>query len=586
MDLIIGNPIGFIAAAIGIPAVLLIHFLQRKSRTVTINTLFLIENKNRESRAGRRLQFWRNSPSFWLQIIAVLLLTWLLAQPRWIRSESHQHIAFVLDSSLSMAAFEQPLKDAITAQASKLERTAAQTTWHLIPSDPNAPSLYRGTKKKELLAALEQWHPTLGEHDISPALRSAQLVTRSSGLIVYVTDHTTTPLPSGIHRLAIGDTLDNLGFTGVQIEYREGQTLWRTLVKNYSAQPQTAKWWLELKGQRSEARAISIPANQSYALQGAFPEGQDKVELVLADDAFGTDNRLPIIRPLPKTLTVNTTGSDSFQKWIQPIKQSLPQTIPAVDATQSDLLFCTYLGIENQQSTLSRIIFLNTESETSDLVQPNYTHESHPLIEGLNWNGLLYKKPTTEIPLQSNDQVLLWGNQTPLIFLREMSPRKYELYFNLVPDESNLERLPSFILLTHRFVELVRRAKPSFHRTNIDSHQKITLRSSGPLTLRQTHAEQIKEINLTTAQANALRAPATPSFITLAEGENTLLEAAVQFADTREADFSAAGSSNDLTAVDLELATLNSEPDRLLPLWLLLLAATLLANWHYTGRQR
>src|SRR5690349_20650245 len=93
-----GNLLGF-WALLGVPVILAIHFLQRESRQVVTSTLFLLEQLAPESAQGRRWERLRNSVTLWLQILAVLLLTWLLVQPRWLRANSIQHVVIVLDSS-------------------------------------------------------------------------------------------------------------------------------------------------------------------------------------------------------------------------------------------------------------------------------------------------------------------------------------------------------------------------------------------------------------------------------------------------------------------------------------------------------
>ena len=103
-SLLFSNPAGF-WALLGIPAVLLIHFLQRESRRVRASTLFLLEQLAPESAQGRRFERLRNSAALWLQLLAVLLFAWLLAGPRWLRPDSVQKVVFVLDSSASMSAF-------------------------------------------------------------------------------------------------------------------------------------------------------------------------------------------------------------------------------------------------------------------------------------------------------------------------------------------------------------------------------------------------------------------------------------------------------------------------------------------------
>src|SRR6516225_2516595 len=98
------HPAGFFAL-LAVPAVLLIHFLQRESRQVTVSTLFLLDVLAPESAAGRRFERLRQSVPLWLQLLSALLLTWLIVQPRWVRRHSVQQIVLLLDSSVSMSAF-------------------------------------------------------------------------------------------------------------------------------------------------------------------------------------------------------------------------------------------------------------------------------------------------------------------------------------------------------------------------------------------------------------------------------------------------------------------------------------------------
>ncbi len=54
-------------ALLGLPVVLAIHFLQRRSRRQTITTLFLLQQMHRESETGNRFERLRSSIPLWLQ---------------------------------------------------------------------------------------------------------------------------------------------------------------------------------------------------------------------------------------------------------------------------------------------------------------------------------------------------------------------------------------------------------------------------------------------------------------------------------------------------------------------------------------
>jgi hypothetical protein len=192
VDLILSNPAGFWALA-GIPVILAIHLFQRESRTVLISTLFLLKDISPESVEGRRLDRLRHSLLLWLQLLAVLILTWILVGPRWLREDSVQKVAVVVDSSSSMEAFRDRWKEVLERELGRLGRTAATTEWTLLESDPGAGTLYSGNELERLVAALDDWRPRLGAHDVSGALRTGQELVRNEGVLLFVTDH----LPKG-----------------------------------------------------------------------------------------------------------------------------------------------------------------------------------------------------------------------------------------------------------------------------------------------------------------------------------------------------------------------------------------------------
>ena len=71
--------------------------------------------------------------------------------------------------------------------------------------------------------------------------------------------------------------------------------------------------------------------------------------------------------------------------------------------------------------------------------------------------------------------------------------------------------------------------------------------------------------------------------MTIRQGDQPLLTAAVHFGDPREADFTACASTNleqNTTNAAIERQT---RPDPFWRVWLLLLLATLLVSWKYTA---
>ncbi|MEI8313136.1 MAG: BatA domain-containing protein, partial [Verrucomicrobiota bacterium] len=238
-SLLFSNPFGF-WALLGIPAILLIHLLQRKSRKVRSSTLFLLDQLAPESAQGRRFERLRNSANLWLQLLAVLLFAWLLAGPRWQRPDSVQSAVIVLDSSASMSAFADHARKVLAEKSAALAAAAARTEWTVLESLQSRKTLYSGTDREAMLASLGLWHPDGSGHDPEPVMRAALGLVRGKGAVVFVTDHPAA-VPAGVAVLAVGSPVENAGFTGLQAD-RES---WRVLVRNYGSLPVRRTWKID-----------------------------------------------------------------------------------------------------------------------------------------------------------------------------------------------------------------------------------------------------------------------------------------------------------------------------------------------------
>jgi hypothetical protein len=544
------NPLGFLAL-LAIPAILAIHFLQRESRRVQTSTLFLLEKLAPESAAGRRFERLRNSVPLWLQLLAVLLLTWVLVQPRFLTRGSAHRVVVVLDSSVSMLPFRDAMLRQLDEQTASLSRAAATTEWQLLESDPARPKLYSGTDRAALLHAAAQWQPHLGTHHFAPAVELAQMLLRGAGTLLFVSDRA-TPLPEGVRLLAVGRPLENCGFTGVTFDGDE----WRVLVRNYGRTAQRRTWRIAARGEQSPPQELALEPGQSLALTGKIPEGADACELLLDADEFPLDDRLPLVRPAAKRLTISTADS--------PFSEFLAQFTRSIEAvehgtTNPDVWLTTTEADPPQLPNTTAIVFVHDPTPTGKLLPGNIVAVHHPLNPEANWSGLLVQE-TEHLTPAPNEQTLLWQGERPLIFLREHGST-IQLVVNFDLAASNAARLPAFVLLLHRFVEQVRSSKIAPETRNVQTNQLL-------------HVAGDPE--------HSRRAPAAPEFFEIRHQEQLLLRGAAHFADAREADFRDAttidSSSDESTA---RLIEQNSAGDALAPLWTLLLAAALVTSWSW-----
>ena len=576
-------------ALLGIPTVILIHFLQRKAKLIPVSTLFLLEKTQREASSGRHFDRLTQSIPLWMQLLGVLLLTWLLLEPRYPLSRSTQRIAIVLDSSASMMVSKNRLIEQLSNELPQLKGFATDVEYTVLESTPGKQRLYAGKSTEELLASLEQWQPLAGVTDPTQSLRLARSLVSRDGIVLYATDTPSESLPFETVQLSVGKAIENVGFTGVSFETKDGSLLWRATLQNYSDQEATRTWFVDSgKGTPPEPKTVTLPARSLVTLQSNFPKQAERIQLKLSNDEFPTDDTLRLIRPQPKQIKIDAapTLDTLSKKLLRAIEQLTLGT--AVDA---DITLTAYDPLDPTPVLGNAIIFVNDGTQGGQYLAGGIIAEKHPLLDGLNWQSLLIRE-TIALEIRPNDQTLLYQDKRPLILLRTLPataerPACQQLLFNFDPRLSNIENQPALIVILLRFIEQVRAVKVALSQENLETSQPITLASKSttpptPVRLIEIDAAgqvlRSKEVDLN----QPLSAPEIPGYFRYQQGEETLLEAATYFADTREADFRACAETNQLGDAQAAAIQAHSKGDPYWHLWLLGLIGVLLISWYYT----
>jgi hypothetical protein len=560
-------------ALLGLPAVIAIHFLQERARKLRTSTLFLLEHLAPESRGGVHFDRLRQSLPMWLQLLAVLLIAWVLAGPRWMRSDSRQAVVIVLDDAISMSAYLPETRALIASRLHALNASAAHTDWTLLESDLAQPALYHGAELPLLLDALAKWQPQLGTHDPAPALRLAQSLVRGEGLVIFATNHQ-TELPGGVAVLSAAKPLANCGFTAATVTRESGAPIWHALIKNYGTQTQTRAWRVHAGATDSPKQSITLQPGEALTVEGPFPPGAERCELRLDDDAFAVDNTLPVLIPKPKSLTVAITATGDFADSLAKVVNSIPNT--RIGTLNVEVAMSLYDPAAPVLEKLNSIEFPAPGSSAATPAAGWVLAADHPLMDGLNWSGLLAPH-LGGLQTISGDEPLLWHGSEPLIVLRH-GEKTAHLLFNFAPEDSNAMRLPAFVLLIRRFLETIRETKISAESLNTDTHQPLAIACDPQGALTLTAGSRPAQILPASAVAT-LRAPALPGFFTVKQGDALRLEGAAQFADPREADLSTREPLDTVGERAAQLVKANTASDPLTPLWLLLIVAALLGSW-------
>jgi Aerotolerance regulator N-terminal len=579
------NPLGLLAL-LGIPAVLAIHFLQRKAREFPCSTLFLLETVRREAAGGRRIERLLPSVPLWMQLLMVLLLAWLLAEPRFTRSGSIQRVAVVMDSSASMSVFKEAAADQLAAMLPGLRGKASELRLTILESAPERPRIHAADTLDGWREAIAAWQPREGPLDPTQALRQARSLVSTEGTVLYLTDTPpSSPLPSGAIAVAVGEAIDNVGFAGVGFTREQGAVVWKALVKNHGTHATERSWSIHTATGTSTPRTLKLEPGAMTTLQGAFPKDAEQFRIVLSPDRFTLDDELPLVEPVPKRLTVGDQTAAPHRDLASRMLKSLDAAAPAIGGAMPDLVIASCRAPEFILPKGGSIVF--TEGGTRDVpyLSGVIASRPHPLTDGLNWQPLL-ARATPPMAALDSDLVLVWQGERPLVLLREDADRR-ALVFNFDPALSNLATQTAFIVMAHRFAEQIRDSKVAPVAENLETGQSIRIanatNAAPPVVKASDAGGRTIAAPAMSPTAPPLRAIDSPGFMTIEQGGTTLLKAAVHFGDPREADFTRCASATPPTTTATAAIERHTRPDPWWKLWLLATTAALLVSWRFAA---
>jgi len=576
---VFSNPLGLLAL-LGIPVVLAIHLLQRRAVEIPVSTMFLVERVMREPSVGRRFDRLLPSPPLFLQLLAVLVAAWVLSGPSFPREGSVARVAVVMDSSASMWPFQDAAVAALDDALPRLRGTATELEITVLDADPRQPMIFTGTSVADLATHLRaNWRPRGAASDPARALRIARSRVSNDGTVVLVTDTPHDRLPHDAALIAVGQPIGNVGFTGAVVTGEPGGRTWRATLRNYGASPQSREWTLHTAAGASAPRAIELPPHGVATIEGPFPEGAERVRLQITGDDFPLDDVLPMVAPQPKQLAVRALGGQTAEVLAERLIAALDGLQPAGDDGRAHFRVATVSpGNDPLPDGGAAVVFAaDPEESRREWRKGTVFPEAHPLVDGLNWQPLAVR----EVPgfaARPNDRTLVWQGDTPLVLLRGVTGGE-RLLLNFDVSKSNAATLPAFVVMLHRFVERARDARIAPEVLALEAGQRIRL-AHEPGTPLEITATDVAGRSLD--HGGGLVAPLQPGFLTIDQGGARLLDAAVFFADTAEADFSGCGEAETLGDAVTAARDRHVRADPFWQLWVLLLLAAVMAAWKST----
>ncbi|MGE3315754.1 MAG: BatA and WFA domain-containing protein, partial [Planctomycetaceae bacterium] len=218
-----GNPWGLLAL-LSLPAIAVIHLYHRRFPRLEIAGLHLWGLESEVRTAGRRRDRLPITATLLLELLAALLLSLVLAEPRWRDSSSVEHLVVVLDSSASMSAkigenrtIRDAAIDSLTSRADELPRGSV---FSLIVTG-RRPTMLAGPAASWDVAknALTAWRPSAPRHEFQAAWDLAAQLAEDSGQLLFMTDRVPEfdqPVPKRMELLSVGRALENVAITAAR----------------------------------------------------------------------------------------------------------------------------------------------------------------------------------------------------------------------------------------------------------------------------------------------------------------------------------------------------------------------------------
>lgn len=574
------NTAGF-WALMGIPAVIFIHFLQQRSRKLRVSTLFLMDALPPESSTGRVLDRIRSSRSLWLQLLAVLLCTWILAEPRFVRDNSSQTVAIVLDDSATMRVFLEDAREAALKVIKDYDGKAQQTHWIIMGSTSRNQALYRGPESAQAKEAVNKWMPGSATHDLSRALQVASTLTDRNGYSWFITD-TEDKCPLNQAAIGVGRPLLNVGFVGSVAASRDGIAGWRVAIKNNSPVPQQRRWNVNVEGTVQEQNAVDLPANGIEEFFVALPKGASEMIISLQKDEFAFDDDLPLVKPEPRKLKVSLETKEKTREFFQKLLSSM-EGVELTVPTEANLRILNFqadaadpLSARKAPPGYPSILGIAPKlAERSTLALHPIVPEREPVLEGLSWNGLLCSGPVVE-QAPPDARILLWQNDHPLAWMEGNS-----LAINWDWESSNASRLPSFVLLVRRYLQNIQNMQTGTFAENLPVNTRLRIANADTVEwVPVREGKMIVAEKLIQPATVPYRAPSDVGFFRFMKDGEEVMRGAAFLDDARQGDFSACSRFvHNLPPSVQERRERLSLPDPLVPLWVALVVAALIAAW-------
>ena len=591
------NPWGLLGL-FALPVIAFIHLYQRRYPPLYVGGLFLWASETQVRMPGRRRDRLPVTKTLIIELIAALILSIVLADPRFGEWDRAAHLVAILDHSASMqgqADGEPSFRDSaikeLEERFTKLPRQSAVT---LIRTGSRPVTLIRRGTVDEAREVLKSWQPTAPQHRIESAWEElGEQLVEESGSILFLTDNIPEPnrIPKNLEIVSVGRKLDNVAFDAARwtFDSSTGKGTVFVRVQNYGRTAAECVLIAIAAGNEVLKKPLSIAAEKAQAVELPVPGGLGSLTLSLQKTVDGSrfDNQIQLIEPKVRSvkLTVQLPKGES-QREIQRVLKVTPD-VSLTGLADAQLMIGPAGTVPESRPSLWWLglgPISTSEADRNaakDLLGPYLIDKRHPLTEGVVLGGVVWGGVQ---PVKYDVIPIISAGQTPLLAqLRGTQTTAFLLNIDL--EKSNIVESPDWPVLIDNLVEQRRDALPGLRRWNYRVGEVVQFRlfegpdptPTEPLTLisasgtRKLARESIVEIG---------DLP-DPGIYELKSGEKDAGRFAINFFDPAESDLRnlAPGRHSPKISVTESEITLDNPYTWAIWIGTILILALLIADW-------
>ncbi len=473
------NPWGLLGL-LSLPVIAFIHLYQRRYPPLYVGGLFLWAAETPVRMAGRRRDRLPVSRSLILELIAALILSLVLSDPRFGEWDKAAHLVAILDHSASMQGRpegEVSFRDAAIRELEQrfalLPRRSAVT---LIRTGSTPVTLIRRGTVEAAREVLKSWQPMAPQHRFAPAWDElGEQLVEESGALLFVTDHLPEPrtVPKNLEVVSVGRKLDNIAFDAARWTFDsttgKGQIFIR--VQNYGRDAAECVLIAKAKGSEVIKKPLSISAEKAVAVELPVPGGLGALTLTLEKPGDGSrfDNQIQLVEPKIRSVKVEVRlPKGDNQRELQRVLKITPDVNLTTVKGAAQLVIAPAGELPESQPGLwwlgmGPVSMADADRKgAKDLLGPYLIDKRHPLADGLVLGGVVWGGVQ---PVKHDVVPIISAGQTPLLGqLRGSQTTAFVLNIDLA--KSNIVESPDWPVMIDNLIEQRRDALPGLRRWN------------------------------------------------------------------------------------------------------------------------